>query len=338
MKVAAITGIGQIEIVDVPIPEIGPRDVLLKVKAAGLCTWEQRIYTGQAKGDFPLVGGHEVAGEIAAIGNLVTNVKVGDRVSMGSSSCGTCRACLRGEDKGCPDHFLNFSLMGGYNGLGGFAEYKIHRSDGVFPIGDADWEVASLTEPLSCAVHAARILNARLGDTAVIFGAGTMGLMNLLVLKKSGLRVGIVDTNQDRLKKAASLGADLTFTSGPDIRSEIKDAFNGGVDFSITAYGSEAVNQDGLAVLNNRGKICLFASAHPVEAFQVDPNVMHNKETQAVGVVSADRRDHASANDLIANNQIDLRPLIEANYSLDDAAKAFEHAASRPSYRMIIKP
>jgi len=306
--------------------------------SSSICTWEQRIYTGQAEAEYPLVGGHEVAGEIAAIGSLVTNVKIGDRVTMGSSSCGNCRACLRGEDKGCSEHFLNFSLKGGFYGPGGFAEYKIHRSDGVFPVGDADWDVASLAEPLSCAVHAARLIDARLGDTAVIFGAGTMGLMNLLVLKKSGLQVAIVDTNADRLKKAASLGADFTLTSGSDIRNEIKDTFKGGVDFSIAAYGSEAVNQDALDVLNSRGKICLFASAHPVEPFQINPNVMHNKETQAVGVVSADRRDHALATSLIANNQIDLRPLIDATFSLEQAEKAFIRATSQPSYRVVLKP
>ena len=168
MKAAVISGVKQIQIVDVPMPVIGPRDVLLKIKSAGLCTWEQRIYTGQAKSDYPLVGGHENAGEIAAVGELVTNVKVGDRVTMGSSSCGTCRACLRGQDKGCAEHFLNFSLKGGFYGPGGFAEYKIHRSDGVFPVGNAPWDQAALAEPLSCAIHAARLLDARLGDTAVV--------------------------------------------------------------------------------------------------------------------------------------------------------------------------
>ncbi|NDI08250.1 MAG: hypothetical protein EBY82_05560, partial [Actinobacteria bacterium] len=280
MKAAVITGVKKIEIVDVPMPAIGPRDVLLKVKSAGLCTWEQRIYTGQAKSEYPVLGGHENAGEIAAVGELVTNVKVGDRVTMGSSSCGTCRACLRGQDKGCTEHFLNFSLKGGSYGPGGFAEYKIHRSDGVFPVGHA-----ALAEPLSCAIHAARLLDARLGDTAVVFGAGTMGLLNLMVLKKSGLRVAVVDVNEGRLAKATSLGADIVLKAGPDIRDRVKAAFLGGVDFSIAAYGSEEVNQDALDVLNNRGKICLFASAHPVTPFAIDPNLMHNRETSAVGVV-----------------------------------------------------
>lgn len=338
MKAAVITGVKKIEVVDVPMPVIGPRDVLLKIKSAGLCTWEQRIYTGQTKADYPFLGGHENAGEIAAIGELVTNVKVGDRVSMGSSSCSSCRACLRGEDKGCVEHFLNFSLKGGQYGPGGFAQYKIHRSDGVFPIGNAAWDQAALAEPLSCAIHAARLLNARLGDTAVVFGAGTMGLMNLLVLKKSGLRVGVVDINEGRLEKAKSLGADLIFKAGPTIRERVKEAFLGGVDFAITAHGSDEVNQDALDVLNNRGKICLFASAHPVTPFAIDPNLMHNKETSAVGVVSADRADHAVASEMIANNQIDLSALIDNTYPLEQAAQAFEQATSTPSYRVMLNP
>lgn len=338
MKAVAISGVKKIEIVDVPMPIVGPRDVLLKIKSAGLCTWEQRIYTGQAKSDYPLVGGHENAAEIAAFGELVTNVKVGDRVTMGSSSCGTCRACLRGQDKGCAEHFLNFSLKGGFYGPGGFAEYKIHRSDGVFPVGNAPWDQAALAEPLSCAIHAARLLEARLGDTAVVFGAGTMGLLNLMVLKKSGLRVAVVDVNENRLAKATSLGADLVLQAGSDIRDRVKSAFLGGVDFSIAAYGSEEVNQDALDVLNTRGKICLFASAHPVTPFAIDPNLMHNRETSAIGVVSADRRDHAVATDLIATGQIDLSPIVDATFPLLDAAAAFERATSSPSYRVMLHP
>jgi L-iditol 2-dehydrogenase len=338
MKAAVITGIKKVEVLDVPMPVIGPRDVLLKIKSAGLCTWEQRIYTGQAKIEYPLLGGHENAGEIAAVGELVTNVKVGDRVTMGSSACGTCRPCLRGEDKGCAEHFLNFSLKGGVLGPGGFAEYKVHRSDGVFPVGDAPWDEAALAEPLSCAIHAARLLGVSLGDTAVVFGAGTMGLLNTMVLKMSGVRVGVVDLNEQRLAKAKELGADLIFKAGPDIRERIKAAFLGGVDFSITAYGSEEVNQDALDVLNNRGKICLFASAHPVTPFAIDPNVMHNKETSAVGVVSGDRRDHAVATELIATRQIDLSPIINRTFPLIEAAAAFEQATSTPSYRVMLNP
>jgi L-iditol 2-dehydrogenase len=165
-----------------------------------------------------------------------------------------------------------------------------------------------------------------------------MGLLNTMVLKMSGVRVGVVDLNEQRLAKAKELGADLIFKAGPDIRERIKAAFLGGVDFSITAYGSEEVNQDALDVLNNRGKICLFASAHPVTPFAIDPNVMHNKETSAVGVVSGDRRDHAVATELIATRQIDLSPIINRTFPLIEAAAAFEQATSTPSYRVMLNP
>ena len=98
------------------------------------------------------------------------------------------------------------------------------------------------------------------------------------------------------------------------------------------------MNQDALDVLNNRGKICLFASAHPVTPFAVDPNLMHNRETSAVGVVSADRRDHAVATDLIATKQIDLSPIVDATFPLVEAAAAFERATSTPSYRVMLHP
>jgi threonine dehydrogenase-like Zn-dependent dehydrogenase len=111
MKAAVITGVKKIEVLDVPMPKIGPRDVLLKIKSTGLCTWEQRIYTGQTKADFPFLGGHEVAGEIADVGDLVTNVKVGDRVTMGSSACGTCRPCLRGQDRLKADNTVRAALQ-----------------------------------------------------------------------------------------------------------------------------------------------------------------------------------------------------------------------------------
>lgn len=338
MKAAVMTAVKKVEIVEVPVPQIGPRDVLVKLEMTGICSWEQRIYSGQAKADFPLLGGHESAGIVHEIGNLVTNVNVGEHVTIGSSACGTCRACLRGEDKGCAEHFLNFSLKGGLYGPGSFAEYKIHRSDGLFPVGNVPWEHAALAEPLSCAVHAARILGVRLGDTAVVFGAGPMGILNLLVLKASGVHVAVVDVNDERLANAKKLGADLIIHGGNGVVDKVKTAFQGGVDFAIAAYGSDQVNQDAIAVLNSRGKICLFASVHPIVPFAINPNEVHNMETSVVGVVSADRRDHAVATDLISRQSLPLDALVDKVFPLTAASEAFEFVTSQPSYRVMLNP
>lgn len=338
MRAAVITGVNEIEVTDVPDPVAGPGEVVVRMRGAGLCTWEQRAYTGQQKIDYPFLGGHENAGEVVEIGPGVTHVQVGDRVTLGPTSCGMCEACFRGEDKNCAEHFATFSLKGGAIGPGGFAEYKMHRADGCYKVDDAEWGVASLAEPLSCAVHAARLCNASLGERAVVFGAGTMGLMNQLVLQASGLSVIVVDPEASRREKARGLGATAVLDATDDVVDQIKDLTNGGVNISVAAVGSDAVNHSAYKALAPRGRICMFASAHPMTPFAVDPNHIHNAETAIIGAVSADRRDHWTATRLIAENRIDLNPLVSRRFSLEDSKAAFDFAISEHPYRVIIEP
>lgn len=332
-----ITGVNSIDVTEVPDPIAGPGEVVVRMRGAGLCTWEQRAYTGQQKIDYPFLGGHENAGEVVEIGPGVRHVKVGDRVTLGPTSCGMCEACFRGEDKNCPEHFATFSLKGGAIGPGGFAEYKMHRADGCYQVGDAEWGVASLAEPLSCAVHATRLCNATLGERAVVFGAGTMGLMNQLVLQASGLSVVVVDPDAQRRQKALSLGAAEVLDATEDVVERIKDLTHGGANIAVAAVGSDAVNHSAYQALAPRGRLCLFASAHPMTPFAVDPNHVHNAETAIIGAVSADRRDHWTATRLIAENRIDLNPLVSRRFALAEAKAAFEYATTEHPYRVIIE-
>ena len=338
MKAAVITGVNQLEVTEVPDPVAGPGEVVVRMRGAGLCTWEQRAFTGQQKVDFPFLGGHENAGEVVEIGPGVTHVKVGDRVTLGPTSCGMCEPCFRGEDKNCAEHFATFSLKGGDIGPGGFAEYKMHRADGCYNVGDAEWGVASLAEPLSCAVHAARLCNAMLGERAVVFGAGTMGLMNQLVLQAAGLSVVIVDPESSRREKALELGATAALDASDDVVDRIKDLTFGGANIAVAAVGSDAVNHSAYDALAPRGRLCMFASAHPMTPFAVNPNHIHNAETAIIGAVSADRRDHWTATRLIAEHRIDLNPLISSRFSLAEAQAAFDYATTQHPYRVIIEP
>lgn len=338
MKAAVITEIGTVEVQHIPVPELGPREVLIKIGAASICSWEQRTFIGKQKPGLPFFGGHENAGEVIAVAEGVTRVKPGDRVTLGPTQCGTCRACLRGEDKGCPEHFQYFSLKGGELGPGGFSEYKVHREDGCFPVGDAPYELACLAEPLSCAVHAVRLMGMKGGDTAVVFGAGPMGLLNALVLNNLGVDVLLVDMAEDRLELARAHGIDHTLLSSGDAVDEILQRYPGGVDGVVTAIGSRAVNEQGLKILQPRGTLCLFASAHPVEPFEVDPNWVHNTEVRIIGAVSADIQDHERATEMIRRGDIDLSPIMEKTFPLDHAQEAFEYLSARPSYRVALIP
>ena len=337
MKAAVITGVNSIDVTEVPDPIAGPGEVVVRMRGAGLCTWEQRAYTGQQKIDYPFLGGHENAGEVVEIGPGVRHVTIGDRVTLGPTSCGMCEACFRGEDKNCAEHFATFSLKGGVIGPGGFAEYKMHRADGCYQVGDAEWGVASLAEPLSCAVHAARLCYATLGERAVVFGAGTMGLMNQLVLQASGLSVVVVDPDEQRRQKALGLGAAEVLDATEDVVERIKDLTHGGANIAVAAVGSDAVNHSAYQALAPRGRLCMFASAHPMTPFAVDPNHVHNAETAIIGAVSADRRDHWTATRLIAENRIDLTPLVSRRFALAEAKAAFEYATTEHPYRVIIE-
>jgi threonine dehydrogenase-like Zn-dependent dehydrogenase len=338
MKAAVLTGVGEVEIQDLPIPQLGSREVLVKIGAASICSWEQRTFAGKQHPGFPFLGGHENAGEVVAIADDVTTVAVGDRVTLGPTRCGECRACLRGEDKGCPEHFAYFSLKGGELGPGGFLEYKVHREDGCFPVGDAPFELACLAEPLSCAVHGVRLMGMKDGDTAVVFGAGPMGLLNALVLQHFGVDVTLVDMEQERLDYAHQHGIKKTLFSQGDAVDQILEAYPGGVDGVVTAIGAKSVNEQGLKVLQPRGTLCLFASAHPVEMFDIDPNWVHNTEVRIIGAVSADMQDHKVATDLIATGDLDVSAVLEKTFPLSEAKAAFEYLSAKPSYRVALIP
>lgn len=337
-KAAVLTDIGEVEIQNIPVPELGSREVLVRIGAASICSWEQRTYIGKQKPGFPFLGGHENAGEVVAIADDVTSVAVGDRVTLGPTQCGECRACRRGQDKGCPDHFKYFSLKGGELGPGGFLEYKVHREDGCFPVGDARYELACLAEPLSCAVHAVRLMETGPEDRAVVFGAGPMGLLNALVLTQLGVDTAIVDMDPQRLEVARTSGIAHIILSSGDAVEEILDLFPGGVDGAVTAIGSRAVNEQALKVLQPRGTVCLFASAHPVEPLEIDPNWVHNSEVRIIGAVSADRADHKVATDMIARGDIDLSPIMEKTFPLNEAKAAFDYLSAQPSYRVALIP
>ena len=338
MKAAVITGVGEVEIQDIPVPELGSKEVLVKIGAASICSWEQRTFIGKQKPGFPFLGGHENAGEVVAVAPDVTIVAVGDRVTLGPTKCGKCRPCLRGQDKACVEHFKYFSLKGGELGPGGFLEYKVHREDGCFTVGDAPYELACLAEPLSCAVHGVRLMGMKKGDTAVVFGAGPMGLLNAMVLVNAGVDTAIVDMDEERLALARKYGVPRTILSSGDAVDAILSEFPGGVDGVVTAIGSKAVNEQGLKVLQPRGTLCLFASAHPVEPFEIDPNWVHNSEVRIIGAVSADLEDHKRATDMIAAGEIDLTPIMEKTFPLAEAQAAFEYLSAKPSYRVALIP
>jgi L-iditol 2-dehydrogenase len=341
MKIGVMTAPKTIELRSVPMPVPGSGDVLVHLRATAICTWEQRTYSGQQANKFPFLGGHEMVGEVAAIGpNVPAGLEIGDLVAVGSASCGRCHWCMTGQDRACARHYAGSPVYGDVWGPGGFSEYKTHPADGVYKVGDAPVEQAALCEPLSCAVHASRLLNLNFTQDVVVLGAGVMGLMNVVALKKRGMRVIVSEIDPGRLAKAKEMGADVLIDATKDDPIEkVKELTEGrGIEAVICAFGGAKANEQAVAMLAERGKMVLFAGAYPEAPLTIAPNKFHDHERQIIGVVSGDKQDFYHASRLIRYGQVNLAPLIQNTFPLTQLGDALEASLKPGSYRIVVKP
>src|SRR5438105_5003473 len=208
MRAGVLVAPRQLELRSYPTPLPGPGQALVQVRATALCTWEQRTFQGVQDIKTPFVGGHETAGVVVALGEGVKLARVGGHVTLGPVACDECYYCRRGFPARCEQNMGRFSLDGAW-GPWGLAEYKLVPARALFRIpADLSFEEASLAEPISCVVHGVRALQPELGDDVVVIGAGPMGLLNLLVLKRRGARVIVCELDASRRDKARQLGAD----------------------------------------------------------------------------------------------------------------------------------
>ncbi len=340
MRVGVMAGVRDIAVRDVPVPVPGPGQVLVRIRATAICTWEQRSFSGAQANKFPFVGGHEIAGEVAAIGpGTNTDLKVGERVAIGSASCGRCHWCMTGQDRACKGHYGVSSTYGDAWGPGGFAQYKVQAADGVYRVGDAPFETAALSEPLSCAMHATRMLGLYAGQDVVVLGAGVMGLMNVTAARQRGARVIVSEVDPGRLEMARRMGAnELIDATKVDPVARVKELTEGrGAEAVIAAIGHEKANEQGMAMLSDRGRFVLFAAAHPEPTFSFMPNEMHNRETGVFGVISGEKQDFYAATRLIRYGLVDLSPLIDIRYPLEEIGAALEHAVKPGTYRVVVE-
>ena len=339
--VGLMTKPGGIDIVQVVLPKPGYGEALVRIEATAICTWEQRSYSGAQDNKFPFVGGHESAGIVVALGpDYRGPLKIGDRVAVGGASCGSCHWCLTNQDRVCTGHYSGSVSYDCGWGPGGFAEYKIHPSDGLAFVGDTAANIASLTEPLSCAVHAARLADVKVSSDVVVIGAGTMGLMNVIALKQRGARVIVSEVDPGRLAMAKLLGADVCIdASAVDPVERVKELTEGrGADTVITAIGHRVANEQGLEMLAQKGTLVLFASAHPETPIEISPNKWHNNEKRILGVLSSEKEDFYIAARLIRYELVDVSPLIQGTYPLAQLGAALEQSITPGSYRIIVQP
>lgn len=262
MKSAVMINKQEIEVQSVPMPEITCDEVLIRVKAVGICGSDLHYYEmgkiGDVEVEMPFVLGHEAAGVVVQTGEAVENVKEGDRVAIEAGvPCMECEFCRQGRYNLCPD--LKFLATPPIDGV--FSEYVAYPAKWVYPLPEGMTEIeGALIEPLAVGMHAAEISEAQLGDTAFIFGCGCIGLMTLKALKSRGVsQIYMCDVVTSRMEKAVELGATAVFHGAEDdIVSAVRKATQErGVDCVFEMTGSPKCLDKTADVMKAGGMIVL---------------------------------------------------------------------------------
>lgn len=344
MKAARFEGIDRIVYGDVPEPEMDDDSILIKVHACAICGSDIRIlHSGNDRVQYPQIPGHEFSGDVVAVGANVTKFQKGDRVAVGADvPCGECEYCEAGHGNNC---MINYAI--GYQFPGGFAQYvKLNRTvvdhGPVHKLPDhVTYDEAALAEPLGCILNALFLTRVELNDTAVIIGAGPLGIMMIQVLRRMGAgKIIMVQRSRPRLELAKNFGADVYICSSEeDAISRVKEETHGqGAQIVITANPSASTHRDALEMAANRGRVMLFGGLPKGSEVTLDTNLIHYKELSVIGAHGATPDHHRQAVNMIAGGLIDMNRYITGKFPLSEVEEAFKVSEGHEGLRVILHP
>lgn len=340
-KTAVLQGKGQVALIDRPLPEMDDRSVLVKIRACNICTSEYGVYSGaRSSRPTPLVFGHEWAGEVLETGSKVMGIQKGDLVACGYEFDPASPESLEGRTGECR-HIKTANDLNpdGYYGNAGMADYAVKSQVGLYKIRPgADFAVAGLLEPIASVVFGLHKLRVQHGETVVVTGAGTMGIINALVAREYGCRVIISELLDKKLAAAGNCGLEVIDAGKADAVGEVMRLTQGrGADAVIVAVGAQPALDQAFDMLKpKRGRVLLFAAAYPSPKITVDANTLHYRKIDIVGTFGADHRDFSEAADLINRGKINFSPLIESRYQLKDIDAAMKAACVLGAYRVCV--
>ena len=322
---------------DVAVPEIGPNDVLIKVKKTAICGTDVHIYDwdpwSQRTIPVPMTVGHEFAGEVAGIGGEVQGIKVGQRVSgEGHITCGHCRNCRAGRR-----HLCRNTVGVGVNRPGCFAEYLCIPAVNAFPLPDnISDDLASILDPFGNAAHTALAFDL-VGEDVLITGAGPIGIMAVAIAKHVGARhVVISDVNDYRLALAEKMGAtravNVTHTSIDDVMADLGMAE--GFDVGLEMSGNPQAFRSMLQAMNHGGRVALLGIL-PDEA-AIDWNWVVFKGLELRGIYGRQMFETWYKMTAMLQSGLDISPVITHHFAIDDFQQGFDVMCSGQSGKVIL--
>src|SRR5215217_731475 len=330
MRAVVFSGPGQFSLEDVPDPIPGPRDVLVRVEAVGICGTDIHVLDGEfAPTVFPIIPGHETSGVVEAVGEEVTKLAPGDQVSVDPTlTCGECSFCSVGRGNLCE----NWNGAGVARTNGSTAELMVMPVGNVHRLAsEVDVALAATIEPLSCAIRGYDLLPRRMGDHYLVYGAGTMGLLMAQLAPRAGAAsVTIVDINERRLETATELGIQHVLTNADDAGREKWDVV-------IDCTGSIRAIENALPRVKAGGTFQHFGVA-PVDATaQYSPFRVYRDEISIVGTMAV-LNSFGRAVEMFEAGAINPKPMISHSFTLDDYADALQMFRDGIGRKLQIRP
>jgi len=340
MRVAKYYGKDDIRIEEMPVPEPGPGELVVRIRASGICGSDVMHWYRAGRG--PLVLGHEIAGEVAAAGDGIGKYRVGDRITASHHvPCNTCHYCLNGHHTVCDTlRRTNFYP-------GGFSEYvrlpSINVDRGVYLLpGELSFEEATFVEPLACVYRGQRIAGTRTGLSVLVVGSGISGLLHIQLARVLGASLVVAaDLNHGRLEAARKFGAHEVVHAGDDVPGIFRDR-NGGrpADIVILTTGSEKAIAQAFRSVDRGGTILFFAPSGKGGTIALPfDDLFWRNEITLTSSYAANYYEHSTAMELIRQRKVNVRDMVTHRLPLSETAKGFRLVESAgESLKVIIEP
>jgi L-iditol 2-dehydrogenase len=343
MKSLLLEEYGKLAIAEMPQPEPGVHEVLVRVAACGICGSDVHGYDGSSGRRIPpLVMGHEAAGVVVGLGSGVTDFRIGDRVTFDSTIyCGQCVYCRRGEVNLCDRREVIGVSCGEYRRDGAFAEYIAVPDRILYRLpSKMSFPEAAMLEATAVALHAVKVGGVKKGDTALVVGAGMIGLLTMQALRAAGVgRVMIADIDETRLTLGELLGANeaLRGTGGEIAEAILKRTAGVGADVVFDAVGRAKTIAESIDSVCKGGTVTLIGNIAREVTLPLQKVVSRQIRLQGT---AASAGEYPEAIELISNGRIQVRPLISAVAPLEEGPRWFErlHAQEPNLMKVVLAP
>ncbi|AJA47963.1 putative L-threonine 3-dehydrogenase [Clostridium pasteurianum DSM 525 = ATCC 6013] len=336
MKAAVFYGKNNIKVEDRECRKMTENEILVKVKACGVCGTDIHIFNGEegsAPVTPPIILGHEYSGEVVKVGNKVEDIKIGDKVVIDPNIyCGECDNCRNGKKQLCE----NLTALG-VNIDGGFSEYCVVPKEQAYTFNNISFEEAAMVEPTACCLHGINNIEIKPGDKVLVLGAGAIGLIMLQLAKISGASiVGVSEPIEKRRNTALELGADYVLNPMEEsFKNNLNRYLGKGPDVIIECTGNKYVIESAFDIAKRGTRILLFGVSSPDVKVEISPFEIFKKELIIKGsLINPDT--HLSALNLITSGKINVKPLITNKFELDKVEEALEMQKSVESVKVLV--